>query len=254
MIGLLWGAIIANIYHLLLFTITPPILKGREWNIHGIAKEVTTEKRLLARISLSFRLLFVVLLAVIIAQPWLVTIFDTTKWIDEARREYRSEFVKLADSSFLGSDSLHNQNQAVMSRREIDRLLWENDFYTRRIQLINTRYQVSWLVTLIVVLFFIMPIALKYWVRNNSNFYEVKKAREENLVKTRYEQFKENYSVVFTDRFGIAVEWYEPCVDPPFNTRKRSEQQADVDQQHLLDKIYERDSDEQKQTIRETIS
>src|SRR5882724_11819987 len=42
-IGLFWGAMIANIYYLLLFTITPPILKGRERAEHGVRKEVTTE-------------------------------------------------------------------------------------------------------------------------------------------------------------------------------------------------------------------
>ena len=253
-VGLLWGAIIANIYYLLLFTITPPILKGREWNVHGVRKEATTEKKLLARVSLSFRLLFVILLAVIIAQPWLVTIFDTSKWIDVLRREYRSEFVRLADSGFLGVDSLHTENRAAGNRREIDLLLTRNNFYTRRIQLINARYRLSWLVTSISVLFFIMPIALKYRVRNNSNFYQVKKKREENWVKNSYEQFKEDYSAVFTDRFGIAAEWYESYVDPPFNTQKRIEQQTNVDQQQLLDKIYEQDSDEQKKLIRETIS
>src|ERR1700743_1339694 len=38
-IGLFWGAMIANIYYLLLFTITPPILKGRERAKRGIRKE-----------------------------------------------------------------------------------------------------------------------------------------------------------------------------------------------------------------------
>ncbi|HEY4063641.1 MAG TPA: DUF4407 domain-containing protein [Puia sp.] len=255
-IGLFWGAMIANIYYLLLFTITPPILKGREWAVHGIRKEETTEKKALSRVSLLFRLLFVLLLAMVIAQPWLVTLFDTSQWIDRSRQEYRKEFIRLSDSATLSQDSLDITGQRASNRHRIDHLLSVNNFYTRKIQLINSQYPLSWLVTFIVVLLFIIPIGLKYHIRSKSNFYERKKALEEHIVCERYEDFKERYVATFSTRYGISTTWYESCTDPPFNTRKKEEKQEHADQQELLARIYdnEEDSETNKYTVRETIS
>lgn len=227
LIGLFWGAMIANIYYLLLFTVTPPLLKGRDHVMHGALTEVTTEKKALSWVSLVFRLLFVILLAIIIAQPWLVTIFDTSKWIDQERQAYRKEF-------------------RVDSPDRADHLLSANNFYTRRIRLIQTHYPQSWLVTSLVVLFFVAPIALKYQIRNKHNFYSVKASREETFVKNEYAQFKEQYETIFAENFGILVIWYESCVDPPFNTHKKDMSQGCADQQDLLARIYENEEDAEK--------
>ena len=255
-IGLFWGWMIANIYYLLLFTITPPILKGRARASHGIRMEATTEKKVLSRVSLSFRLLFVILLAIVIAQPWLVTIFDTSRWIDQSRQQYRTEFIRLADSATLSQDSSQITRQQDVSRNRINHLLSVNNFYTRKIQLINSHYPLSWFVTFIVVLFFIIPIGLKYQIRSKSNFYEIKKELEEHIVRDGYENFKERYAAIFAKRFGISTAWYESCIDPPFNTTKKEDKQQHADQQELLAKIYdnEEDSEINKYTVRETIS
>jgi len=255
-IGLFWGAMIANIYYLLLFTITPPILRGREHATHGVPREITTENKVLSRVSLSFRLLFVVLLAIIIAQPWLVTLFDTSRWIDQSREQYRKEFIRLADSATLSGDSLGITRQQSINRHRIDRILSVNNFYTRKVQLINSHYPLSWFVTFVVVLFFIIPIGLKYQIRSKSNFYEIKKALEEHTVRDEYENFKEQYITIFADRFGISTAWYESCIDPPFNATKKDDKRLHTDQQELLTKIYdnEEDSEINKYTVRETIS
>jgi hypothetical protein len=255
-IGLFWGAMIANIYYLLLFTITPPILKGRERAEHGVRKEVTTEKKLLSRVSLLFRLLFLILLAIVIAQPWLVTIFNTSRWIERDRQEYRAEFLRLAEGTESGGKSSGLTASKERDRREIDRLLAANNFYTRKIQLINRHYPVAWLVTSIVVLFFIVPIGLKYWIRGKSNFYEIRKELEEDIVLERYDQFKERYAAIFADRFGIATEWYESCTDAPFNTRRKEEERQHRDQQQLLDSIYEdgENSENNKYILHESVS
>jgi hypothetical protein len=255
-IGLFWGCMIANIYYLLLFTVTPPILKGREHAERGVPKEVTTEKKLLSRVSLMFRLLFVILLAIVIAQPWLVTIFNTSRWIEQDRREYRAEFIRLADSTEPSGDFSGGTGRRVRDHREIDRLLAANNFYTRKIQLINRHYPMAWMVTFVVVLFFIVPIGLKYWIRSKSNFYGIKKDLEEVFLLGRYDQFKQRYAAIFADRFGIATEWYESCTDPPFNTRKKKQDQQHLDQQQLLDKIYKDagDSENNKYLLHETVS
>jgi hypothetical protein len=255
-IGFFWGAMVANIYYLLLFTITPPILRGQEHATHGKPGQKTVEKKGLARVSLFFRLLFVILLAVIIAQPWLVTIFDTSRWINQERQQYRAAFMRLANKASLSQDIAADVvRQEVMGHR-VEVLLEANNFYTRRIQLINSRDPLSWVVTLIVVLFFVVPIGLKYRVRNKSDFYQQKKIYEEGVVLANYEEFKARYIDVFASRFGIDTKWYESCADPPFNTRKKSDLQEHVDQQDLLARIYhnEQEAEDNKFLIRETIS
>jgi Domain of unknown function (DUF4407) len=235
-IGFLWGAMVANIYYLLLFTITPPILKGREWAVKGISKEVTTEKRLLSSVSLVFRLLFVILLAIIIAQPWLVTIFNTSQWINQSRETYRAKILQL--ENFHNSAPADFEHRRIVDQREIDRLLFVNNFYTRKIQIINSHYPLAWFATFLVVLFFIIPIVIKYHVRRKTNFYVTKRTIEMLVVQDSYNQFKHDYSEIFTDRFGIATEWYESCTDAPFNTQRKGEQEKYSDQSLLIEKIY----------------
>lgn len=253
-IGLFWGCMIANIYYLLLFTVTPPILKGRERADRGVRKEVTTEKKLLSRISLAFRLAFVILLAMVIAQPWLVTIFDTSGWINQARQKYRMEFIRLADSVSSREVSTVNNDKQLADRREINRLLSANNFYTKKIQLINSHYPMSWLVTSIVISFFIVPIALKYRIRARSNFYAVKKGLEEDFVLQEYGAFKVRYARIFSEQFGLTTQWYESCTDPPFNTSRKGSDEEHRDQQQLLDLIYANveESENNKYLLRET--
>jgi hypothetical protein len=246
LIGGFWGAMIANIYYFLLFTITPPLLMGREHVMHGAPALVTTEKKLLSRVSLGFRLLFVILLAIIVVQPWLVTIFDTSRWIDQERRAYRMEFVGLTDNGGYSSDLPIVASQRKDARDRIDRLLSVNNFYTEKIRLIQRHYPLSWLVTMFVVLLFIAPIGLKYQIRNNSSFYTVKKEFEEHFVRSAYAQFKDRYATIFAERFGVATAWYESCLDPPFNTRKKEVQQECADQRQLLDAIYRDEEDAEK--------
>jgi len=255
-IGLFWGCMIANIYYLLLFTVTPPILKGRDRADRGVRKEMTTEKKSLSRISLAFRLIFVILLAMAIAQPWLVTIFDTSRWINRARQEYRTDFIRLADSVTSQGASGGDTGRKLADRREIDRLLSSNNFYTRKIQLINSHYPLSWLVTFLVVSFFIAPIALKYRIRGKSNFYEIKKGLEQDFVLQRYDAFKVRYARIFADQIGIITQWYESCTDPPFNTSRKGSLEEHHDQQQLLDLIYSNleESENNKYLLRETIS
>ncbi|HWB92894.1 MAG TPA: DUF4407 domain-containing protein [Puia sp.] len=285
-IGVFWGWMIANIYYLLLFTVTPPLLRGRDHANKGVRMEITTEKRWLSLVSLGFRLLFVLLLAIVIAQPWLITLFPTSKWVEQEREAYRKEFVRLAGSDDgqtgglltdgqqpggllvvqphagdplgrrTGEDTSSAGRIQAEARRRIEELLTANNYYTRRIQLVQIHYQRSWMVTILVVLFFVIPIGLKCQIRNRTNFYEVKKALETSFVSDSYAGFKETYANIFAERFGIATTFYESCVDPPFNTRKKDAREELDDQRVFLERIYGdgEDAELHKTTVSEMIS
>lgn len=272
-IGVFWGWMIANIYYLLLFTVTPPLLRGRDHANKGVRMEITTEKRWLSLVSLGFRLLFVLLLAIVIAQPWLITLFPTSKWVEQERQAYRKEFARLAGgsgSAVAGSSTIHIRASdgriledtssagriQAEARRRIEELLTANNYYTRRIQLVQIHYQRSWVVVILVVLFFVIPIGLKCQIRNRTNFYEVKKALETSFVSDSYAGFKETYANIFAERFGIATTFYESCVDPPFNTRKKDAREELDDQRVFLERIYGdgEDAELHKTTVSEMIS
>ncbi len=370
-IGIVWGLMIANIYLLLLYTITPRILKGKERTIKGIKIKETEESKFLSSVSVGFRIAFVVLIAVIIAQPWLITTFSSVaqKDLDNYKQQYKNTFLIQADSilivqevklkdeltrsldfvtvgksdSFLvanagkdifekiqededflilasemqkeiakskskwlinkkqKTDSLYNElallveseitndslfilnfkpivsQNAVIERalnetyqkllsvisekskqyKNLDTVLSASNFYIRKIQIINSNFPLAWGMTGVVVLAFIIPIILKYRIRNTSNFYEIKKELEEKIVREEYKNFKKVYSTVFKEKFNINnVSFYESCIDPPFNTTKKDKKYQYQNQDIFLSELYKNaeDSELNKQLIGETVS
>ncbi|HVU57183.1 MAG TPA: DUF4407 domain-containing protein [Puia sp.] len=354
-VGIVWGLMMVVIYQLLLFTITPAMLIGRERSVKGQPKPVTTEKKGLARVSLIFRISFVVLIAIVVAQPLLVTLFDTSAELDRYRHKYRSEFIVQADSSLISLEAmadtelqraeavgvmsdektttmLHKkigvdlqfmteslQTEQEISRRSqkkgyrvdtledrlaglvaaeeksdsmfllqygllsnagrgihldagatladlvrkkirgcrrLDALLSSNNFYTRKVQLVNSHHPLAWVTTLLVIFVFVLPVALKYRIRNRTEFYKEKKKLEEGMVRREYERFKGLYTAIFRDKHGIGVQFYESCIDPPFNTKKIEEVISYTDERVLLNTIYPdgEESEKHKYMVSETIS
>jgi hypothetical protein len=370
-IGIVWGLMIANIYLLLLYTITPKILKGKERTIKGIKIKEPKENKILANISVGFRIAFVILIAVIIAQPWLITTFSSVaqKNLDNYKQQYKNTFLIQADSILIvqevklkneltqnlnfatvdksdsllianagedifekiqedekflllasdiqnkitkskkewiignkkKTDSLYNeltylveneiandslfilnfkpisaQNAAIVNilnttyqkllsvisekskqYKNLDAVLSASNFYIRKIQIINSTFPLAWGMTSTVVFAFIVPIILKYRIRNTSNFYEVKKELEEKIVKEEYHKFKLVYSTVFKANLNIDnVSFFESCIDPPFNTTKKEKKHQYQNQQIFLHEIYKdkEDAELNKFLAGETVS
>jgi len=357
-IGIVWGLMIVNIYLLLLYTLTPMILKGKERTIKGIKTKETKDSRLLSNISIGFRVGFVVLIAIIIAQPWLITTFSVQEQLDVYKQQYRNNFLIQADSILISqeiklnkelnqnlnlvsvgksdsvliahagkdifnkiqedarflsdasilmneiykadkswdinkknkTDFLQNELTTLVEKeittdslfileaneittqnhfiedilnssykklfsiiqeknnqyKKLDAVLSATNFYVRKIQLINSNFPSAWGMTGIVAFAFIIPVILKYRIRNTSNFYEVKKDLEEKIVKEEYNEFKATHSKIFNLKFNIAnVDFYESCIDPPFNTTIKEKSLPYQSQTILLNEIY-KDLDEGK--------
>lgn len=369
-IGAVWGLMMVNIYLLLLSTITPAMLKGGERAHKGVKQKQPGNYKWLNIISLSFRIGFVLLIAVMIAQPWLVATFtpSVTDQLGRYTQEYRNEFVIQADSLLIlqeaklekdmqqqmtlvakdpadtsvmanfgrsvndkinedqffltNASSIRMRMAQIKAHRipgqakqittledklttlvthemttdslfvlqsgpapvadapvikiireaefklvsiidakngqykKLNSLLTANNFYVRKIQLINSQIPLSWLITVLLVLIFIMPILLKYRIRNKSNFYTEKKELEMNIVLEEYVSFGKEYSAIFESRFGLQAVFYESCSDPPFNTHRKEQNKQYEDQAILLDAIYgnQQDADENKYLVSETIS
>jgi hypothetical protein len=141
--------------------------------------------------------------------------------------------------------------------KNLGAVLTASNFYVRKIQLINANFPLAWCMTIVVVTAFIIPIVLKYRIRNTSNFYEVKRDLEEKVVREDYARFKNIYTNIFLSKFNVQnVNWFESCIDPPFNTTKKTREANYQGQDDLLREIYKdlEDADANKYLVSETVS
>jgi hypothetical protein len=104
-ISLLWALLMTNLYILLLYTITPTLLKSRQKKKNKKGFKIHEPK---SDKSIFFRILFVGLLALITAQPLTLGIFENSDSfrlrLNRYVQEYRNEFILLADSSIIMSE------------------------------------------------------------------------------------------------------------------------------------------------------
>lgn len=143
-IAIVWGAIITNMYVLLLYTISPTILPVKnKIDTYQIGYRINA--------SLIIRLLIIIVIAVITAQPI---------------------------SVFLLAENAAN--------------------YAATIKILISSKVEAWLITILVVACFIIPVYIKYALRNKSNFYLMKADIEKQIIKDEYNEFKTHYENILT--------------------------------------------------------
>lgn len=85
-------------------------------------------------------------------------------------------------------------NQKLDNYQKLEYLLSKSNFYIKRIQLILFENPFSWVTTFGVSLMFLLPIYVKYKVRDKTGFYDQKIEIEKRIVLDEYSKFKRNYS------------------------------------------------------------
>lgn len=160
--GIIWAMLVTNLYLLLLYTISPALLpvarhtKGKKVGLKGVKSEEIIKPETAFTWSFIFRLSLIMLLSIIITQPFNVLIFSP---------------------SFEASHQYANEIKRILSHEKL-----------------------SWLVTIGGGIIFLLPIYLKYAIRNSSGFYEKKRHIENKFVHDNYLEFKEVYSAIFNDK------------------------------------------------------
>jgi len=130
-IGIIWAMLVTNLYLLLLYTISPPILPNASKKRKG-KKIITTnakkDKHYLFSLSFLIRIGLIVLLAIIIMQPYNVQFFSPS--------------------------------------------FEESDQYAKAIREVWSSHRLSWVVTVLGCVLFLLPIYSKYRIRaiSNNNF------------------------------------------------------------------------------------
>lgn len=91
-------------------------------------------------------------------------------------------------------------------------------YFIYRIKVISGNYAGSWLISLVVMALFLLPVFLIYSISADEEYFKRKHAQERKMVEKTYQAFTQKYSEIFLDRYGLQVDLYSKYEDPPFNT------------------------------------
>lgn len=194
------------------------------------------------------RIFFVVFIALLVAKPLEVWLFNARieKSVAERKEIIRQEYR-------AGAYQLYQRDlQALEKKRE--RIL-EKPFYeaeeltpvTEALDRINTKiqesevllerrlahtslliyriqtvcgYPAAWLFSLVVIGIFLLPGLLVYTVANDSRYVESKQRKERQLITDEYTSFLLRYKMIL-GKWDEAVTHYSVYADPPFNTQRK---------------------------------
>lgn len=218
-------------------------------------------------VSLVLRLVFVVLIAVVMAKPLEVWIFSSSlerdiaaykqetylKYIEQSNdyfndqvrglQEVLSQHIPLTgdEKSLVSSEYQnlidHQLHKKDAQLKDMRLLISESNYFFRRIVILIESYPQSWTITLLIIAVFLMPILLKHVISVRSMFHSIKKDLEMGLVIREYEQFKIRYAKEF-NRHQSGIKYSEPYEDAPFNTKRKLEKIKFLSEEDLLNQLY----------------
>lgn len=157
-ISILVALIFTNLYLLILYTVSPPLLPAKKslvtksGKVKFINEHVPLKNRFIG-FSLLLRLSLLILIASFIVQPFNVLLFSNAP----------------------------NHNQYANEVRDVLR-----------------NNKLTWITSIIACLIFLLPVYWKYTIRNNGDFYVLKQKIEQDLIRKNYLEFKKVYSKILT--------------------------------------------------------
>ena len=113
-----------------------------------------------------------------------------------------------------------------------------NNFNGNQSIILNNKYPICWLITILIISMFIIPTYLKIFIHKDSIFYKTKHYVESHLVKYEYELFKEKYNEIIRHNYSIEVHFTEHYSDAPFNTKRIVNKREIHKEEDLLASLY----------------
>lgn len=265
-IGAFFALMMANIYILLLYTLSKNLLphissKGARW------------------ISIALRVAFIAVFATIVSKPFellfLTPMLETD--IQEYKEKKFQEEAIVIESIYanminemkwklkydvrqqpLIEEKLKQKDNALSS---LQKTISESDFYLQQIKILSVNYPLSWIFTTAMILLFLSPVYFKYLMEEENEFYQKKKKIETQIVLDEYASFKARYKAFWKDFFQdlevrppdknermnvvlseIIQKNYEFEVvfaDPPFNTIRKKDPRDFLEQSSLKEELYD---------------
>lgn len=250
-LSMFFAWMITNIYLLLLYTLS----------LNSFP--ISMDKKVSRLASLVVRGGFIVFIATMISKPLETLIFadKLSTDIQTFKEQQIEDYEKLTRSYYEeetatikliiqndGEDSevylslleeSNKEREAAIT--DMKSLINNSTYYTQSIIILNSKYPVCWLFTVLIVIVFLYPAYQKRFIGEQDiydKFYKIKKHLEQGLVKREYQQFKVTYARIFKERFNKDIEFQEDYLDPPFNTKKKVEEVEYLTESDLISDLY----------------
>lgn len=245
LIGLFFAWMITNIYLFLLYTLSKT---GFPYVPNKFARFI----------SVGIRLIFIAFIAIIVSKPIESIIFSkqieyeiltfkkekierytktTSNYIDKEILEYEKLLVGKNDEFYLNLIKNRNERKSSLIA-SMNKLVNKSNYYIQGIIILNNKYPICWLITILIISMFIIPTYLKIFIHKDSIFYKTKHYVESHLVKYEYELFKEKYNEIIRHNYGIDVRFTEHYSDAPFNTKRIVNKREIHKEEDLLASLY----------------
>ncbi len=239
--------------------------------IHTVSKDTISKNIKKSFISLSniSRLGFIIFIAFIISKP--IEVYLLQRKIEPVIESYKLSIINKSNSVFqsLYAEKLKNidyeiykvkvENDARMiqqSPKLISLLTKKNDyeielqnlidnntntiknsnFFITKIKFLSSTFFISWIICIIIIIIFLLPVYFLYKINSNHDYYISKSNYERNLIENEYKIFKKEYSKIFLNKFSTDISYYETYLDHPYKTIRKA--QASKNQSDFINKYF----------------
>ncbi len=91
-------------------------------------------------------------------------------------------------------------DKKIDNYQQLNNLLNKSNFYIQKISILLKENPLSWLITIVVCVLFLLPIYLKFIIRKKTGYYEKKEELEKKIVVDAYTEFKIKYSFILSGK------------------------------------------------------
>lgn len=212
LVGAYCGLFILILYLFLLHTLSRNVLPE--------AKDSKTGKR----ISFLIRILFLIALGYLVAQPINTLIFKS--YLKNEITHYKDLELKKYERHF----DFQNKDELALFQKEQDR----NNYFIQKVIILNTLFyldrsdqrpvdylmvSLSLLVSIGIISLFITPVFLKRFISISSNYYRVKRRIHTKVIDQHHTTFVKEYNAILSGFSSDTNYRYKTAfLDPPYNT------------------------------------
>jgi hypothetical protein len=114
----------------------------------------------------------------------------------------------------------------------------DNSYLATTILILHKKYPITWLITILFTIYFLLPIIWRCFIKIGNTEYEtIKLTLINHSIIEDYLDFKLQYENTFKERYGVSVLFPERYIDPPFNTKLKTSTEVILSKGSLFDYI-----------------
>lgn len=212
--GLFFAWVVANLYILLLYTLSRNVLAPNDKDVHS-------------KSAVAIRICTVAFFAIVVSKP--IEHFLFQKYVATEIIVLRAE----SRSNILQKSNSVNQNDIERGLALVD----ANNYYIESIKKLSEKVW-PWSISLVLVFLFISPVLLKRSISEESYYYKILSENQRAIIDTDYATFKQQYADIINQYTQEELEYSEPYSDPPYNFRLINKHEKYLKESDFLENIY----------------